>query len=82
MPELPFPDPPLDDGVVRLRRWRPEDTRQRYEGFSDELCQRCSSPRTEPTTEDDVVAAYERRSQRVKLGAPAERRNLRFGDAR
>src|SRR3954469_23481711 len=25
MPEIPLPDPPLDDGTVALRSWRPTD---------------------------------------------------------
>lgn len=70
VPVLPFPDPPLGDGFVLLRAWRAEDARQRYEGFSDEQCQRFSSPLTEPTTEADVIAAYQR-NERERLAGEA-----------
>jgi RimJ/RimL family protein N-acetyltransferase len=68
VPPLPFPHPSLEDGFVLLRPWRRADTQQRYEGFSDSLCQRFSSPRTEPTTEADVAAAYERNEQERLAG--------------
>jgi RimJ/RimL family protein N-acetyltransferase len=78
VPALPFPDPPLDDDFVLLRPWRRTDTRQRYEGFSDALCQRFSSPRIEPTTEADVAAAYEHNEQERLAG---EALNLAVVDA-
>ena len=68
-PELPFPEPELEDDVVLLRPWRRADLRQRYDGFSDELCRRFSSPRTEPTTEAEVAAAFERDEQDRCAGA-------------
>ena len=51
MPELPFPDPELTDGVVSLRAWRASDHAQRFAGFSDPLCQRFSWGSNEPFTE-------------------------------
>ncbi|MGI5243861.1 GNAT family N-acetyltransferase [Dactylosporangium sp. CA-139066] len=68
MAELRYPDPPLTDGTVLLRPWHPADARQRFEAFSDELCQRFSSPRLEPTTEPEVAAAFARNEQERLAG--------------
>src|SRR3954470_892992 len=35
MPEIPLPDPPLDDGTVALRPWVPEDLRPLVEAVQD-----------------------------------------------
>ncbi|MFI5720622.1 GNAT family N-acetyltransferase [Nocardia sp. NPDC051750] len=56
MPELPFPDPELTDGVVTLRAWRPSDHAQRFAGFSDPLCQRFSWGSSEPFTEQHQLS--------------------------
>lgn len=49
---LPLPDPPLDDGVVRLRPFRPDDLAPIVAGCSDPLTQRYTRvPR--PYTDDD-----------------------------
>ncbi|WP_024804829.1 GNAT family N-acetyltransferase [Nocardia sp. BMG51109] len=55
---LPYPDPPLSDGVVLLRPWRESDLGQRFAGFSDPLCLRFSWPLVRPLTEADVVARF------------------------
>ena len=60
MAALPFPDPPLLDGVVALRPWCRTDSAQRMAGFSDPLCQRFSWPRVEPFAEADASAGFER----------------------
>ncbi len=60
MPPLPYPDPPLTDGVVLLRAWEERDTSQRQEGFADPLCQRFSWPGISPSTPADVAAALAR----------------------
>jgi RimJ/RimL family protein N-acetyltransferase len=70
MAPLTFPDPPLTDGVVLLREWRPEDTHQRQDGFADPLCQRFSWPGTEPSTPADVAAAL-RRDEEERLAGTA-----------
>jgi RimJ/RimL family protein N-acetyltransferase len=59
MPELPFPDPPLTDGVITLRPWRRSDIHHRFAGFSDPLCLRFSWPLAEPFTEAHVQARFE-----------------------
>ena len=58
MPTLPFPDPPLTDAVVTLRRWRGSDVPQRFAGFRDPLCLRFSFPLTEPFTEEHVLRRF------------------------
>lgn len=55
MPTLPFPDPPLVDGVVALRPWARSDVPQRFAGFSDPLCLRFSWPFVGPFTEEHVL---------------------------
>src|SRR4051794_31745952 len=68
MSALPFPDPPLTDGVVLLRAWQKADGEQRLASFSDELCLRFSWPELEPPS--DPVAAYER-NERERLDGEA-----------
>jgi RimJ/RimL family protein N-acetyltransferase len=57
---LTFPDPPLTDGVVLLRAWQEQDTRQRAEGFADPLCQRFSWPGAEPWNPASTAGALAR----------------------
>ena len=40
MSALPVPEPPLEDGVVRVRGWRPTDLWARVEGWQDESLMR------------------------------------------
>lgn len=56
---LPFPDPPLTDAVVALRRWRRSDVPQRFAGFRDPLCLRFSFPPAEPFTEEHVLRRFD-----------------------
>jgi RimJ/RimL family protein N-acetyltransferase len=35
LPTIPFPDPPLSDGVVTLRRWREDDVAWVHDGVRD-----------------------------------------------
>lgn len=66
MPALSFPDRPLDDGVVVLRPWRPADTAQRFDGFSDPLCLRFSWPLAEPFTRAHLEA-HARETEEARL---------------
>lgn len=66
MPELPFPDPPLTDGVVALRPWQWADTAQRFAGFSDPVCLRFSWPFVEEFTQADVRAQL-REQERARV---------------
>lgn len=68
MPELPFPDRELTDGVVTLRAWRPSDHTQRFAGFSDPQCQRFSWGASEPFTEQHLLnwAGGEEESARMR----------------
>ncbi len=59
MRALPFPDPPLTDGVVALRPGRRSDTTQKLAGFSDPECLRFSWPLVEPPTETQVRERFE-----------------------
>jgi RimJ/RimL family protein N-acetyltransferase len=68
MAPLEFPDPALTDGFVLLREWREQDARQRYEGFTDPLCQRFSWPGTEPSTPAHVAAALVHDEQERRAG--------------
>jgi RimJ/RimL family protein N-acetyltransferase len=58
VPALEFPDPPLSDHAVTLRRWRASDTDQMVAGFSDALCQQFSWPRVEAYTKAHALENF------------------------
>lgn len=58
MAGLRFPDPPLCDEVVLLRRWRAEDVPATVIGFGDPSVQRFSWPKTTPFTEEDAHSFF------------------------
>lgn len=68
MVELPFPDPPLTDELVALRRPRRADAQQRFEAFSDPLCLRFSWPLTETFTEEQVLRRFDYEEQARQHG--------------
>jgi len=45
----PLPDPPLDDGVVRLRPWRPEDAAALAAAWSDDEIRRWTAVPADPS---------------------------------
>jgi RimJ/RimL family protein N-acetyltransferase len=53
MPALPFPTPPLGDGVVALRPWREADIAAQLKAFSDPVFERFSD--WAPGTHADAV---------------------------
>lgn len=58
MPELSFPDPPLADEVVVLRRWEAEDVPGKVMGFADPSVQRFSWTKATPYTEEDARSFF------------------------
>ncbi len=68
MAELPFPDPPLGDDVVRLRAWSPEDVPAVVKAFADPLVRRFSVPTVGEVTEAQVLAASAEQEQARRRG--------------
>jgi RimJ/RimL family protein N-acetyltransferase len=66
MPALPFPDPPLADGLVALRPWRWIDLSRRYAAFDNPACLAFSWPLAEPFTEAHVAERF-RREEATRL---------------
>jgi hypothetical protein len=60
MTALPFPDPPLADGLVALRPWRRTDLPRRFAAFDNPACLAFSWPLTEPFTEAHVASRFHR----------------------
>jgi RimJ/RimL family protein N-acetyltransferase len=56
MPELPFPDPPLTEGAVALRPWRPDDAPFVVRACQDPLISRYSPAIPFPYSEADALA--------------------------
>jgi len=54
-----LPDPPLRDGVVALRPWRPDDVPERMMAFADPVVQRFSWAAERPYGEADARAYFE-----------------------
>lgn len=63
MAELPFPDPPLGDDVVRLRTWMLEDVPAVVKAFADPLVRRFSVPTTSAVGETHVLATFAEQEQ-------------------
>jgi RimJ/RimL family protein N-acetyltransferase len=63
MTELSFPEPPLTDGVVRLRAWTEADLPAKLAAFTDPLIDRFSNPRAAKVTDADVHASLKRNEQ-------------------
>ena len=63
MTELFFPEPPLTDGVVRLRAWTEADLPAKLAAFTDPLIDRFSNPRAAKVTDADVHASLKRNEQ-------------------
>jgi ribosomal-protein-alanine N-acetyltransferase len=66
---LPLPDPPLEDGVVRVRGWRPDDLWARVAAWRDPSVMRfmLQPAPTEPSVED-AAAWVEVRERRRRQG--------------
>jgi ribosomal-protein-alanine N-acetyltransferase len=66
---LPLPDPPLEDGVVRVRGWRPDDLWARVEAWRDPSLMRfmLQPAPAEPSVED-AAAWVEVRERRRRQG--------------
>ncbi len=59
MAALPFPDPPLTDGVVQLRRWQPEDLDFVVQALQDPEVSRYSPVIPFPYVEADARAWFQ-----------------------
>ncbi len=58
MPELPFPDPPLTEGVIALRRWTPDDVAFVVRSCQDPSIARYSPNIPSPYAEADAVGWF------------------------
>ena len=69
MTALPLPDPPLEDGVVRVRAWRPDDLWARVAAWRDPSLMRfmLQPAPAEPSVED-AAAWLEVRERRRRQG--------------
>ena len=69
MTELPVPEPPLEDGVVRVRGWRPDDLWARVEAWLDpSLMQFMLQPAPAVPSLQDAAAWLAAREQRRRRG--------------
>jgi RimJ/RimL family protein N-acetyltransferase len=68
MSELRFPDPPLADELVLLRRWSSDDLPGGLMGFADPSVQRFSWPRTTAYTEADARRFLEDQEEARRAG--------------
>jgi RimJ/RimL family protein N-acetyltransferase len=66
---IPVPEPPLEDGVVRVRGWRPDDLWARVEAWEDESLMRfmLQPAPAEPSIEE-AAAWLDARERRRELG--------------
>jgi RimJ/RimL family protein N-acetyltransferase len=68
MSELPVPDPPLSNGVVRLRPWRSEDVPFIVAACQDPAISRWSPVIPFPYTERDALSWLERQEPMRRAG--------------
>jgi ribosomal-protein-alanine N-acetyltransferase len=64
--QLQLPDPPLSDGIVRLRPWRPGDAEAVVAAFADPVSVYWMHQVSQPYGEQDALAYVDRMNQAIR----------------